>query len=110
MDYFFICQKSTSNLENNKCICQGNIFVYHVTGPRPVDLRSRNLLQNYILSYVHLKNIYKTLKGIGKVQFVSGDKRKLTLVWYILLILLFTVFEEQCLTLTFCKLSGKVTF
>ena len=29
MDYFFRCQKSTFNLENNKCICQGNIFAYH---------------------------------------------------------------------------------
>ena len=25
-DYFFGCQKSTFNLENNKCICQGNFF------------------------------------------------------------------------------------
>ena len=32
MDYFFGCQKSTFNLENNKCICQGNLFAYHVTG------------------------------------------------------------------------------
>ena len=29
---FFRCQKSTCNLENNECISQGNIFVYHVTG------------------------------------------------------------------------------
>ena len=29
------------------------------------------LLQNYFLSYVYLKNIYKALKGIGKIQFVS---------------------------------------
>ena len=29
------------------------------------------LLQNYFSSYVHLKDIYKTLKGIGKIQFVS---------------------------------------
>ena len=32
MVYFFRCQKSAFNLENNKCICQGNFFVYHVTG------------------------------------------------------------------------------
>ena len=29
------------------------------------------LLQNYLSSYVHLKDINKTLKGIGKIQFVS---------------------------------------
>ena len=29
------------------------------------------LLQNYILSYVYPKDIYKTLKGIGKIRFVS---------------------------------------
>ena len=29
------------------------------------------LLQNYFLSYVYLKDIYKTLEGIGKIQFVS---------------------------------------
>ena len=34
----------------------------------------------------------------------------LILMEYILLILQFTVFEEQCLAQLFCKLSGKVTF
>ena len=29
MDNFFRSQKSTFNLENNKCICQGNLFIYH---------------------------------------------------------------------------------
>ena len=29
------------------------------------------LLQNYFSSYVYLNDIYKTLKGIGKIQFVS---------------------------------------
>ena len=29
------------------------------------------LLQNYFSSYVYLKDIYKTLKGIGKIQFLS---------------------------------------
>ena len=32
MDYFSRCQKSAFNLKNNKCICQGNFFVYHITG------------------------------------------------------------------------------
>ena len=32
MDHFFRCQKSTFNLENNDCLCQGKFFVYHVTG------------------------------------------------------------------------------
>ena len=29
------------------------------------------LLQNYFSSYVYLRDIYKTLKGIGQIQFVS---------------------------------------
>ena len=29
------------------------------------------LLQNYFSNYVYVKDIYKTLKGIGKIQFVS---------------------------------------
>ena len=31
MDYFFRRQKSTFNLENNKCIYEGNFFVYNAT-------------------------------------------------------------------------------
>ena len=29
------------------------------------------LLQNYFSSYVYLKDIYETLKRIGKIQFAS---------------------------------------
>ena len=29
------------------------------------------LLQNYFSSNIHLKDTYKNLKGIGKIQFVS---------------------------------------
>ena len=29
------------------------------------------LLQNYFSSYVYLKDIYKALKGVGKIQFLS---------------------------------------
>ena len=36
------------------------IFCSHATGST-----------NYFTSYVYLKIIYKTLKGIGKIQFVS---------------------------------------
>ena len=32
MVHFFRCQKSVFNLENNKLLCQGNFFIYHVTG------------------------------------------------------------------------------
>ena len=32
MNYFLRCQESTFNFKNNKCICQGNCFVYHITG------------------------------------------------------------------------------
>ena len=60
MDYFFRFQKSTFNLENNKCICQGNFFVYHVTGST----------YSGIIFRASLKDIYNTLKGIGKKQFI----------------------------------------
>ena len=63
MGYFFRCLKSTFNLENSKCICQENVFVYHVTG----STYSIDLL---FLSYAYLKAIHKTLKGTGKIQFV----------------------------------------
>ena len=62
--YFLGCQKSTYNLENNKCICQEKFVVYHLYD-------WIYLLQNYFLSYVCLKDIYKTFKGTGKIQFVS---------------------------------------
>ena len=103
-------------------------FVYHITG---------STYYTYLLfsSYEYLKDIYNTLKGIGKIQFVSQNLKlfkfhgnflqgkiwnykssntspyvgKSTLVQYILLILTFTVFEEQCLAQRFCKMSGKVT-
>ena len=38
MVQFFRCQKSVFNLENNKLLCQGNFFVYHVTGPFTLEL------------------------------------------------------------------------
>ena len=97
------------------------------------------LFQNYFSNYVYLKDICKTLKEIGKIQFVPKlaillnlyiskfyvtlhkEKNwnyqslntilhvgKLTSVKYILLILLFTVFEEECLAQMFWNLSGKV--
>ena len=41
-------------------MCQGNFFVYHVTG----STDSRFIFRAY------LKDIYRILKGIGKIQFV----------------------------------------
>ena len=64
MHYIFRCQKSTFNLENNKCVCQGNCFAYHVTGSR--IFYTRILLQNYFPSYAYLKDIYKTEKNWKK--------------------------------------------
>ena len=77
MYYFFGCQKSTFNLENNKCICQVNFFVYQITG---------STFSTYLLfsSYVYLKDICKTLKGvkgIGQNQLVS----KLTILLNLLI-------------------------
>ena len=62
MDYFFRCLKSAFRLENNN-MCQGIFFVYLC--------KWIYLLQNYFLSYAYAKDIYKTLKGIGKIQFAS---------------------------------------
>ena len=45
-----VATESTFNLESKKCKCQGNYF------PR----------------YVYLKDVYKTSKGIGKIQFVNN--------------------------------------
>ena len=63
IDYFFGYQRSTFNLENNKCICQGSFFVYNVTGS--------TYSRFFFSSYVYLKAISKTLKGTVKPQFVS---------------------------------------
>ena len=35
------------------------------------SLPRTGLLQNYFSSYVYIKDIYKTLKGTGKIVFVS---------------------------------------
>ena len=113
MIIFPVATESTFNLESKKCKCQGNYFP----------------------SYVYLKDVYKTSKEIGKTQFLNNFAKsvnftgvvpmkiwnyqslhtnpyvgKLTLVQYILLILPFPFFEEQCLAQRFCKLSGKVIF
>ena len=62
MDFFFRYQKKTFNLENNKCICQGNFFTY-----------------SRIIFLAYLKDIYKTLKGMGQILFVSELKILLNL-------------------------------
>ena len=58
MDYFFRCQKSAFNLENSKCICQINFFVYHVTG---------STYSTIIFQAKYISRIYtKLLKELGK--------------------------------------------
>ena len=50
-----------------------NAYVKHMS--RKLFCLLRNwicLLQNYFLSHLYLKDIYKALKGIGKTQFMSG--------------------------------------
>ena len=50
MDYFFRCHKSASNLEKNKCIFQGNFFIYTLLDPLTpelfLELRNR-YIQNF---------------------------------------------------------------
>ena len=60
MDYFFRYQKSAFNLENNKCICLGNFFVY-----TQLDLLAPELFFELCISL--LLDIYKTLKSIRKI-------------------------------------------
>ena len=49
--------ENSFNLENNNCIYKRKFFYL----PTP----------ELFWSYVYLKDIYKNLKGIGKIQFVS---------------------------------------
>ena len=63
MGYFCTRQKSTFSLENNKYIYAKEMFC--------LPSNCIYLLQNYFSSYAYLKDIYKTLKGIGIIKFVS---------------------------------------
>ena len=47
MDYFIRCHKSTFNLENEKCIFQGNSCVYYVTGLLTPELFSTYMSRIY---------------------------------------------------------------
>ena len=51
MDFFFRCQKSSFDLENNKCICQGKYFLYHVTG----STYSRIIFRATYISWIYAK-------------------------------------------------------
>ena len=70
MGYFFRCQKSTFDLESNKCICHGNLFVNGGTG---------STYSRILFRAMYIKDIYRTLKGIGKIKFVSELKILLNL-------------------------------
>ena len=54
-------QKSTSNLVNNKCILK-DIFLFTT---------KLDLLTPELFFQLYLKDVHKTLKGIGKTQFAS---------------------------------------
>ena len=74
IDFFLGVRKvATFNLENNKCICQGNFLVYHVTGSTYSRVNFwkyiyRKIYKEYLID-ISQEHIYKTLNGIGK--FVS---------------------------------------
>ena len=63
MDYFFGYQKGTLDLENQQMHMSRIFFCL----PR----NWIHLLQFIFSSYVYLEDIHKTLKGLGKIQFVS---------------------------------------
>ena len=62
--FFKTFQRSTFNLEKNS-ICWGKSFNL------PHTNKGIYLLRNYFLNYVHLKDMYITLKGTGKILFIS---------------------------------------
>ena len=62
---FFIFQRSTLNLEKTRKHLLRKIFGSPHTSNRIY------LLQNYFSNYVYLKDMYITLKGIGKSLLVS---------------------------------------
>ena len=63
MDYFFGCQKSTLDLENEQMLMSRIFFAYHATG---------TIYSNFLCRAMYIsKDIYKTVKGLGKIQFVS---------------------------------------
>ena len=62
MNYFIRCQKSTFNLEITYAYVN-EIFLF--------TLSWIYLLYNYFLSSLYLKDICKTLKEIGKLQYLS---------------------------------------
>ena len=47
MDYFLRYRKNTFNLENIKGICQGDVFVYYVTGSPYSRITFRAYLKDY---------------------------------------------------------------
>ena len=57
MQILDLCRSWHRRIHNLFCFCLPRYWIY--------------LLQNYFSSYSYLKNIYKTLKRIGKIQFVS---------------------------------------
>ena len=125
MDYFFRCQKSTFNLENNKCICQGNCFVYHVSGSTFSGIIFRVMCISSMYTKLRKKlgkfslhqnqQFCKICKFLNFMEVLTKKKnlnyRSLnTLMQCILLILPFTVFEEQNLPQRLSKLLEKVIF
>ena len=69
MDYFFKCKTSTFSLENSKCYFN-TFFCVHITKLLQIFYSITTYSRIIFLSYVYLKDIYKTLKRIRKTQFV----------------------------------------
>ena len=63
MDYFFRCQKSSFNVENNKCLCQRNSFLYRVTG----STCSRVIFRAVFISRIYTK-LWKELEKFNLYQ------------------------------------------
>ena len=95
----------TRVLSCNICeIFKNNYFEEHLRTTASFCIRFKSV--NFTISREFSQRKKLSYQSLNITSYVV----RLTLVKYILFILPFTVFEEQCLAQRFCKLSEKVTF
>ena len=68
------CQKSNFNLENNKCICQENLFIYQVTRSTYSIIIFSIIFLCEFKGYIY---IYETLNRIGEICIRVNNFEKL---------------------------------
>ena len=79
MDYLFRCLKRTLNLENNKCLYQGNFFVYHVTeSAYSKIILQANIFQGYMQNF---ERNWKNPVCIRVTNFAKSVNKKISLIY-----------------------------